>query len=227
MRVLVIEDEKRLAEGIRALLIKNGYACDAVYDGVSGLDNALSGIYDTVLLDLMLPKMNGFEVLREIRKAKNAVPVLLLTARTDVDDKIRGLDAGADDYLTKPFDSGELLARLRALSRRKGDYDEEASLVYGDITLDRGCLELSVNGRSIRLGQKEFLLLEALMANKGRIVSKDSLISKVWGPDDAAEYNNVEVYVSFLRKKLALLKSQVQIRVTRNVGYSLEDANND
>lgn len=227
MRILIIEDEQRLAEGIRALLIRNGYAADTVFDGVSGLDNAMTGIYDIILLDIMLPRMNGIEVLRELRKAKIASPVLLLTARSDVEDKIRGLDAGADDYLTKPFDSGELLARLRALSRRKGEFEDASFMSFSDISLNRSCLELSCGTRSIRLGQKEFLLLETLIANKGRIVSKDTLIEKVWGPEDEAEYNNVEVYVSFLRKKLALMKSHVQIHATRNVGYSLEETTDD
>lgn len=223
MRILIIEDEKRLADGLKALLEKNGHAADIALDGISGLDDALSGIYDVILLDVMLPGMDGLAVLRQLRKESVSVPVLLLTARSEVEDKIRGLDAGADDYLTKPFDPGELLARLRALSRRRGDYEDDAATVYGDISLNRRTMELICSDRSIRLGQKEFLLLEVLIANINHIISKDTLAEKVWGPDDATEYNSVEVYVSFLRKKLNLLGSRVQIRATRNIGYSLEE----
>ena len=223
MRILVVEDEKRLAEGIKALLEKNGYAADISPDGISGLDNALSGIYDIILLDIMLPRMDGFSVLRALRKEKITTPVLLLTARSEVEDKIKGLDSGADDYLTKPFDSGELLARLRALSRRKGEYGDADTPAFGDISLNRGTMELICADRSIKLGQKEFQLLDVLIANASRIVSKDTLAEKVWGPEDATEYNSVEVYVSFIRKKLSLLRSRVQIRSTRNIGYSLEE----
>lgn len=223
MRILIVEDEKRLAEGVKALLEKNGYAADIAFDGVSGLDDALSGIYDMILLDIMLPKMDGLTVLRELRKEKQSTPVLLLTARSEVEDKIKGLDSGADDYLTKPFDPGELLARLRALSRRKGEYEDTAVPAYGDISLDRRSMELNRGGRTIRLGQKEFLLMEILIANKSHIVSKDTIAEKVWGPEDSTEYNSVEVYVSFLRKKLNLLGSRVQIRSSRNIGYSLEE----
>lgn len=223
MRILIVEDEKRLADGIKALLEKNGYAADIVFDGIAGLDNALSGIYDIVLLDIMLPKMDGLAVLSALRKEKMTVPVLLLTARSEVEDKIKGLDAGADDYLTKPFDPGELLARLRALSRRKGDYEDTDAPSFADISINRRSMELLCRGRAIRLGQKELLMLEVLIANKTFIVSKDTLAEKVWGPEDDTEYNSVEVYISFLRKKLKLLGSAVQIRSTRNIGYSLEE----
>lgn len=223
MRILIIEDENRLAEGIKALLEKSGYGADTAYDGISGLDDALSGIYDVILLDIMLPKMDGFSVLRKMREEKILTPVLLLTARSEVEDKIKGLDTGADDYLTKPFDSGELLARLRALSRRKGEYEEDDTPFFGDISLSRRSMELISGSRSIKLGQKEFLLLDVLISNKSHIVTKDMLAEKVWGPDDCTEYNNVEVYVSFLRKKLSLLGSRVQIKATRNIGYSLEE----
>lgn len=223
MRILIVEDEKRLAEGIKALLEKNGYAADTAYDGVSGLDNALSGIYDVILLDIMLPKMDGLTVLRQMRREKIVTPVLLLTARSEIEDKIKGLDTGADDYLTKPFDSGELMARVRALSRRKGEYEEDDTPVFGDISLNRRSMELICKDRSIKLGQKEFLLLDVLIANRSHIVSKDTLAEKVWGPDDCTEYNSVEVYISFIRKKLSLLGSCVLIRSTRNIGYSLEE----
>ena len=171
----------------------------------------------------MLPKMNGISVLQALRKEKVSIPVLLLTARSEVEDKIKGLDAGADDYLTKPFDPGELLARLRALSRRKGEYEDGDNPSFADISLNRRSMELSCGERTIRLGQKEALLLEVLIANRSFIVSKDTLAEKVWGPDDDTEYNSVEVYISFLRKKLNLLGSRVQIRSTRNIGYSLEE----
>ena len=227
MRILVVEDEVRLADGLKALLEKNGYAADTANDGISGLDNALSGIYDIIILDIMLPKLSGLDILRKLRQEKLDTPILMLTARSDVEDKITGLDYGADDYLTKPFDSGELLARLRALSRRKGDFDIQEALSYSDISLRRNTMELICSDKSIKLGQKEFLLLEVLIANRNRIISKDTLVEKVWGPEDSSEYNNVEVYVSFLRKKLQLLKSRVRIRATRNIGYSLEEAEND
>ncbi len=221
MRLLLIEDEIGLAEGIKAVLEKNNYTADMVHDGIDGLEYALSNIYDVILLDIMLPKLNGLNLLENLRKEKINTPVLLLTARSEVDDKIKGLDCGADDYLTKPFDTGELLARIRALSRRKNTILEE-NLSYGDIILNRNTQELMCDSSSIKLGQKEYQLIEILLSNQNRIIPKETLIEKVWGFDDDAEYNNVEVYLSFIRKKLIYLRSNVQIKATRGVGYSLE-----
>ncbi|HWT75179.1 MAG TPA: response regulator transcription factor [Mobilitalea sp.] len=222
MRLLIVEDEIGLAEGLKAVLEKNGYSVDMVHDGRMGLEYSLSNIYDLILLDIMLPKMNGLNVLENIRKEKITAPVLLLTARSEVDDKIRGLDCGADDYLTKPFDTGELLARVRALTRRKS-FILDNNLTFADITLNRNTQELLCNNSSIKLGQKEFQLIEILISNPNRIIPKETLIEKVWGFDDNAEYNNVEVYISFVRKKLTHLHTCVQIKATRGVGYSLEE----
>lgn len=226
MRILIVEDEVRLAEATKALLKKEGYLVDAVYDGETGLDFALSNIYDIIILDIMLPKMNGFEILKNIRQNKILTQVILLTARDEVNDKIKGLDLGADDYLTKPFDTGELLARLRALSRRR-DSMNTILIEYSDVSLNQNTQELCCKNHSIKLGQKEYAMMETLIVNKEQIIPKDILCEKVWGLDDTCEYNNVEVYISFLRKKLARLYSKVKIKVARGVGYILEDKNND
>ena len=221
MRFLIVDDERGMAEGLRALLEKQGYAADTAFDGVSGLDHAMTGLYDLIILDIMLPKMNGLEVLTALRQAKIETPVLMLTARSSVEDRIRGLDHGADDYLTKPFDTGEFLARVRALTRRK-DLPLEEDPAYGDLRLDRGKLELCRGEERIRLGPKEFQVMECLLFNKSQIVPRNLLCEKVWGLLSDAEYNNVEVYISFLRKKLRALHSAVQIRSIRNAGYYLE-----
>lgn len=222
MRILIVEDEKNLREALLALLEKSGYMADAVEDGISGLDHGLSGLYDAILLDIMLPRLNGLEVLKSLRAQRIAVPVLLLTARSEIEDKIHGLDMGADDYLTKPFDAGELLARLRALLRRKGELIEPEGASYGDLLLKSDSRTLFCGERSVKLGQKEYQLMEILLAYKGHIVQKDVLAEKVWGIEDSSEYNNVEVYVSFLRKKLGYLRSQTKITSTRGAGYALE-----
>jgi len=221
MRILIIEDEIGLAEGLKAVLEKNIYIVDMVHDGISGLEYALSNIYDVILLDIMLPKMNGLNLLEKLRTNKIATPVLLLTARSETQDKIKGLDCGADDYLTKPFDSGELLARIRALIRRKSNLLDN-NLSFGDLAVNRNTQELMCGKASIKLGQKEFQLLEILMSNPSQIIPKETLIEKVWGFEDNAEYNNLEVYLSFVRKKMSHLHSVVQIKATRGVGYSLE-----
>lgn len=222
VRILVVEDEKGLSEALRVILEKSGYVTDAAYDGSDGLDYALSGIYDLILLDIMLPKLSGLGVLKELRQRGESVPVLLLTAKSEVEDKIKGLDTGADDYLTKPFDTGELLARVRALTRRKGDIIADDELRYADICLKRSTQELIKGTSSIKLGFKEFQLLEILIINKNQIVLKDTLCEKVWGPEDSSEYNNVEVYISFLRKKLSRLHSGATIKSARNLGYTME-----
>lgn len=223
MRILVVEDEVSLADAITAILKKEHYFVDAVYDGRDGLDYALSGIYDLILLDIMLPKMNGLDVLKNIRSNKLSTPVMLLTARTEVNDKITGLDCGADDYLTKPFNKGELLARVRALTRRKGEIPSN-ELVFGDITLNQNTYELICGGKNVKLGAKEFKIMQMLMYAPRNIISKDEFIEKIWGYDSEAEYNSIEVYISFLRKKLGAIKSNIQIKASRGIGYYLEDS---
>ena len=225
MRILVVEDEVRLADTISQLLRDNKYAVDAVYDGEAGLDWALSGIYDVILLDIMLPKLNGFDIVKAVRKEKLDTPILLLTARGETSDKVHGLDCGADDYLTKPFAADELLARVRALSRRKGEV-VLSELKFSDVTLSLSDYTLSCGAKSVRLGPKEFDVLRMLMANKTSVVPKEDLILKIWGTESDAEDNNVEAYVSFLRKKLFYVGSGVQILSVRKVGYRLEGKEN-
>ncbi len=221
MKILVVEDEVRLAEAVQQILARNRHAADVEHDGAAGLDQALTGIYDIILLDIMLPRLNGIDVLKGIRKAGLQTPVLLLTARDEASDKVNGLDCGADDYLTKPFNTEELLARIRALGRRRGTPIQDDTLRFGDTTLDATTYELACNGRAVRLGMKEFQIMEIFMTHGNRIAEKEALISKVWGYDSDAEYNNLEVYVSFLRKKLAHIHSPVAIRTVRGVGYAL------
>lgn len=223
MKVLIVEDERQLSDILVTLLTQKGYAADAVYDGADGEEYALSGIYDVIILDIMLPKKNGLEVLRAIRKAGVSTPVLLLTAKSEVEDKIAGLDHGADDYLTKPFSSGELLARIRALTRRKGAYVGD-ELCYGDTILNRDTHEISRRGSTVKLGLKEYQILEMLMQNSGQIIPKERFIEKIWGFDAEAEYNAIEVYISFIRKKLFAIDSGMQVKAVRGVGYALEDA---
>lgn len=222
MRILLVEDEIHLAEAVSQILKKNHYTVDMVHDGEAGLDYALSGIYDLVLLDIMLPKMNGIQVLKEIRKEGIVVPVLMLTAKGEISDRVTGLDSGADDYLPKPFATEELLARIRALFRRKGEMQITDELSIGDIKLSPSTLVLSKDTQEIKLTLRECELLEFLILRNGLIASKEMIIEKLWGYDSEAEHNNVEVYVSFLRKKLNFLKSNVSIATTRGVGYSLE-----
>ena len=222
MRILIVEDEISLAEAVTVILKKEQYFVDAVYDGRDGLDYALSGIYDLILLDIMLPKMNGFDVLKEIRKNNISTPVMLLTARSEVEDKIKGLDYGADDYLTKPFNKGELLARVRALTRRKGEIPSN-ELVVGDLTLNQSTYELVCGKLNVKLGAKEFRIMQMLMYSPKSIISKDEFIEKIWGYDSEAEYNSIEVYISFLRKKLGAIKSTVQIKASRGIGYYIEE----
>ncbi len=223
MRILIIEDETYLAEALIHILRKNNYSADAVNDGLTGLDNALTGIYDLILLDIMLPGMDGISVLKNIRKAGISTPVILLTAKCEVSDKVTGLDSGADDYLAKPFATEELLARIRAASRRKGEVIPDNTIKFGDIELNTGSLKLAKGPREIKLILKESELLELLMTRKNAVTSKELVIEKLWGFDSDAEHNNVEVYISFLRKKLAYLDSSVSIGTVRGVGYILEE----
>ena len=223
MRILIVEDEYGLADALGAILQKENYSVDISNDGESGLENALTGVYDCIILDIMLPKMNGLDVLTYLRVKKIETPVILLTAKSETDDKIRGLDCGADDYLTKPFSTGELLARVRALTRRKGT-SVDINAKYGDITLDIKRGELICGENSVILGRKEFQMMEMLISNAGQIITKELFVKKVWGYDDDTEYNNVEVYISFLRKKLQMLHSNVQIKTRRGIGYCLDGA---
>jgi len=223
MRVLIIEDEVRLAATLRDLLELNGYTADTCHDGESGLDNALTGIYDVILLDVMLPKLDGFTVLRRLRAAAMATPVLMLTARSEVGDRVEGLDSGADYYLTKPFEPKELLACVRALVRRQPELRTSEDLQYGDLTLEKNSFHLSCGERSVRLSRKEFDLMELLMRNREMVLTKENLLVKIWGYESDAEDNNVEVYISFLRKKLDHLRSSVRIKTIRMVGYCLEN----
>ena len=222
MHVLVVEDDVRLAEALKAILENNNYQCDVVHNGADGLAYVESGIYDVMVLDVMLPKMNGFEVVSEMRRKKITTPVLMLTARDSLRDKVGGLDSGADDYMTKPFAPVELMARLRSLSRRQGEVEFE-TLTFGDITLDLDSCELSTAEKSIHLGFKEFSVLRILMSNPTGVTSKETLINKVWGYDSDAEDNNVEAYISFLRKKLKFVGSNVKIVAMRKVGYRLQE----
>ena len=224
MKILVVEDELRLAEALQQIMQEQKYQVDVANDGNDGLDYALYGDYDVIVLDVMLPGKDGFEIVRALRAAKIKTPVIMLTARDDVRDKIRGLDKGADDYMTKPFVPEELLARIRALSRRQGEVLlEEISME--DLTLSLSTNDLLCGAKSIHLAFKEFEIMKILLSNQKAIVSKDMLISKVWGDDSDAEDNNVEAYISFLRKKLSFLGSRVQIATIRKVGYRLEADN--
>ena len=221
MRVLVVEDEIRLATTLQDLLEMNGCTADVCHDGEAGLDNALSGIYDVVLLDVMLPRIDGFTVLRRLRESGSAVPVLMLTARSEVSDRVAGLDSGADYYLTKPFEPKELLACVRALARRQPEL-RGGVLTCGDLKLEKDAFILSCGERSVRLSRKEFDMMELLMLNQKQVLTKESLLLKIWGYESDAEDNNVEVYISFLRKKLSHLGSEVKIKTIRMVGYCLE-----
>lgn len=226
MRVLIVEDEVRLAATLQDLLEINGYTADVCHDGETGLDNALSAIYDVILLDVMLPKLDGFTVLRRLRAEGSATPVLMLTARSEVSDKVTGLDSGADYYLTKPFDPKELLACIRALTRRQPELREPDSLTCGDLRLEQSSFTLCCGDRSVRLSRKEYDMMELLMLNQKLVITKEKLLLKVWGYESDAEDNNVEVYISFLRKKLDYLRSTVKIKTIRMVGYCLEAAEN-
>ena len=223
MTILVVEDARRLADALPEILTEVKYMVDTVYDGNDGLAYAESGIYDVIILDVMLPGKNGFEIVSALRKKKIATPVLMLTARGEVTDKIRGLDAGADDYMTKPFSPDELLARVRVLSRRKGEVvlDE---MTFSDLTFRISSMELfcETSGRSLGLSFREGEMIRYLIASGGAIVQKEDLITKIWGYDSDAGDNNVEAYISFLRKKLSHLGSKCEIVTVKRVGYKLE-----
>ena len=222
MRLLLAEDEKALSKAVTAILVRNHYAVDQVYDGQAALDYLQADNYDGVILDIMMPKLDGISVLKELRRRGNLIPVLLLTAKSEVDDKVLWLDAGANDYLTKPFHSQELLARIRAMTRVQAA-QSNSTLQFGNVTLDRATFEVSSPTGSFRLANKEFQLLELLMNNPRCLISTQRLMEKIWVYDSDAEINVVWVYISYLRKKLAALDANIQIKATRNAGYSLEE----
>lgn len=221
MRILLAEDEKALSKAIVKIFEKNHYSTDAVYDGEDALAYLETGCYDVAVLDIMMPKMDGIAVLKKIRAEGNPIPVLMLTAKSEIEDRVYGLDCGANDYLPKPFDTRELLARIRSITRSRTQTDTK--LTAGNVTLDRATFELSSPTGSFRLANKEYQLMEYLMINPRRILSPEMLMEKIWGYDSDTEINVVWVYISYLRKKLAALGATVQIKSSRNAGYSLED----
>ncbi len=221
MKVLLAEDEKRMNRALCEIMRQEGYDVASVDNGEDALYEAESGIYDLIVLDVMMPGMNGYSVAKKTRAAGVRTPILMLTAKGELDDKVEGLDSGADDYLTKPFMTKELLARLRALARRNLPTND-GSLSYGDITLDLKNAVLSCdNGQSVRLGEKELRILEYLIANSDRILNREQIALKIWGYENDSEYNNVEVYMSFARKKLAFVESRCEIKAVRGIGYEL------
>ena len=227
MKILIIEDEMKMASGLWTILTREGHEVDVEYDGVTGLNALARGKYDVVLLDIMLPRLDGMKVLDRIRQEGNSTPVIMLTAKSQTVDKISGLDSGADDYLTKPFDAGELMARIRAVVRRKAASRERDGLQSDrikafDLTLDRSSYSLAAGGKEIKLANKEYQLMEYLMTNRGRILTREMMVNKVWGIDDESNYNHLDVYISFLRKKLRFIGAKAAIKTTKSVGYSIE-----
>lgn len=222
MRLLLAEDEQALSKALRTILEKNNYSVDTAFDGQEALDYLEADNYDGVILDIMMPKKDGITVLQEIRGKGNLIPVLLLTAKSEVEDKVSGLDAGANDYLTKPFSSRELLARIRAMTRTQAT-QANSQLKFGNVTLDCATYELSTVSGSYRLANKEYQIMEMLMRNPKRLVSSERFMEKIWGYDSESEINVVWVYISYLRKKLIALHADVQIKVSRNSGYTLEE----
>lgn len=222
MRILLAEDERSLSRAVIALLEKNNYSADAVYDGREALEYLEVGNYDALILDLMMPKMDRLTVLRTLREQGNPIPVLILTAKSEVDDKVLGLDTGANDYLTKPFSIQELMARIRAMTRSQTGGQVTSRLTFGNITLDQATFELSSPAGSFRLANKEFQMMEMLMRNPRQIIPTERFLERIWGYDSEVELSVVWVYISYLRKKLSALRSNIQIKVTRNAGYSLE-----
>lgn len=222
MKILLVEDEKRMAQALCEILRLEKYEVDHCADGVSGLDAAESGIYDIIILDVMLPGLNGFDIAKRTRQEGIRTPILMLTAKSELDDKVTGLDCGADDYLTKPFQTRELLARLRALSRRNIN-TPDGMLTFGDISLDTNTSTLSCtsSGQSVRLSEKEYRILEYLVANQGQILTREQIAVKIWGFESDSEYNNVEVYMSFTRKKLVFVGAKTEIKAVRGIGYEL------
>lgn len=221
MKLLFAEDEKSLSRAVTAILVKNNYSVDPVYDGQDALDYLETGDYDAAILDIMMPKMDGITVLKKIRAEGIQIPVIMLTAKSEIDDKVTGLDSGANDYLTKPFDTKELLARLRAITRPVNAADSK--ITFGNLSLDRATSELSTDSGSLRLAGKEFQMMEMLLAGKGNLISTERFIEHIWGYETDVETNVVWVYISYLRKKLEKLKANVKIKASRNMGYFLEE----
>lgn len=225
MRILLAEDEVSLSKALKVILERNNYSVDQVYDGEEALSFLSADNYDCLILDLMMPKVDGITVLKTMRKEGNMLPVIILTAKSEVDDKVLGLDSGANDYLTKPFNSRELLARIRAITRSKKNNEGDSILKMGNTILMRDTFILKTDSGETRLQSKEFQILELLMQNKNKLISTERLMEKIWGFDSEAEINVVWVYISNLRKKLASLDSNVEIKATRNAGYTLEERN--
>lgn len=221
MRLLLAEDEKELSDALCAILKHSNYTVDAVYNGEDALDYLRTGVYDAAILDIMMPKKDGIQVLKTVRSEGITLPVLLLTAKSEVDDRVTGLDAGADDYLTKPFAMKELLARIRVMTRRKTETTDN-SLVFGNVSLDTLTFEIKNGDKSVRLANKEYQMLQMLMSNPGQIISTDKFMDKIWGWDSDTELNVVWVYISYLRKKLGSIDADIKIVAVRNIGYTLE-----
>jgi len=220
MKLLLAEDEAELSKALCTILKHNNYSVDAVYNGRDALKSGLEGNYDGIILDIMMPELDGISVLRELRAAQIPTPILILTAKGELEDKIEGLDAGADDYLSKPFQMGELLARIRAMTRRKSEF-APGVLSYENITLDRAAYKLVCGEAELRLGNKEFQMMEMLLSNPGRLISTEEFMERIWGNDSESEINVVWVYISYLRKKLASIGAAVEIKASRGVGYTL------
>ena len=223
MRILLAEDERSLSRAVSALLEKNNYSVDAVYDGEEALAFLDSGNYGALILDIMMPKLDGLEVLRRLRQQGDPIPVLMLTAKSEVEDKVTGLDTGANDYLTKPFSTAELMARIRAMTRSQTGNQVTSRLTLGNITLDQTTFELSSTYGSFRLANKEYQMMELLLRNPRQLIPTERFLERIWGYDSEVELNVVWVYISYLRKKLSALKADIQIKATRNAGYSLEE----
>jgi DNA-binding response OmpR family regulator len=221
MRLLLAEDELSLSKALVHILEKNHYTVDPVYNGQDAYDYLLNGNYDAVILDVMMPYIDGISLLKKIRNKGNTIPILILSAKSEIDDKVLGLDSGANDYLTKPFDTKELLARIRTMTRSVQAVDSKLS--FGNICLDRATYELSSHTNSFRLANKEYQMMELLMTNPKQLVSTERFFEKIWGYDSDSELSVVWVYISYLRKKLSALNANIQIKATRNVGYSLEE----
>lgn len=220
MKILLIDDEKKLTDALSTILKQNKYSVDCANDGEIGLDLALTGLYDLIILDVMMPNIDGFSILKRVRNKKIDTPVLMLSAKGEIEDKITGLEYGADDYLSKPFNTGELIARIKALLRRKSEFMGDI-LTYNDLSLNRDTFQLTCADSSISLGKKEFQIMEMLILSAGKSIRKETFIEKIWGYESDAEYNTIEVYVSFLRKKLSAVGSTTEIKSLRGVGYSI------
>ncbi len=225
MKILIIEDEYSLADAIATTLQREKFGVNIITNGEDGEYEALTNIYDLILLDVMLPKKDGFEILNSLRKEKINTPVIMLTAKSEISDKLNGLENGADDYITKPFHMRELVARVKVILKRKTNIEDTNILEYSDLKLDLATCKMKVNDNEIPINGKELDLLEILLVNKNQIIDREMLANKIWGITSEAEYNNVEVYVSFFRKKLKLLKSKVKIKAVRGIGYKLEEEN--